>query len=318
MITIQIVIHGLIALVPLNDSTGKANSMMALVVDASQKPPSSECFVEHMPMLSFLPKVPGECGGPGCKVLDGLCVCVLDHEDISLQIQPDIDPSPRQRLNPAPKSNLPFDGTAAGDFSYIANLSRDQLGNHTVAPDLLEIPLPPRIPQPLVARMKFGFTSVHACFLGARPDEAGKNVHSMSFRSYGSTEGRDDLNQSVAQRAMIGLDIPDDRGVTITLTKFDQSLTRNFGAKAGPDGFAIELSNMRMEELGIDDPCDDGVGRDFAFFYNLLEQPPAWEDRAIPHIKYTQWKSERELPNPDCAVFKDPNSRPICPMASFN
>jgi hypothetical protein len=89
--------------------------------------------------------------------------------------------------------------------------------------------------------------------------------------------------------------------------------------RLGDQGYVIELDNHRVS-LRPDDLGEDGVGRDFAWFYQLVKNPPAWSQRLIPHVKYTRWKSAKDVAVPECNFEpqKDPTSRPICPMGSIN
>jgi hypothetical protein len=326
MSTIQILLHGLIALVPLNDSTGAANHMWALLVDA-RNPPAQECLVPHQALLTIRVKDVSECTD-GCEInAEGDCVCILEKDEISLVIQPPLPELQRQKLGQTPEKNLPADASMATSFSYVANLADPRLGSHVLDPDLIATPLPYSHRQPLVARMKFPFTSVTACALGVRHERGISNVHSMSFHKIYDDDKTTDTDQAVAQSLLAQLAIPSDRTVSIQITRLDQSSSRTIQLASGEHGFEIELSNMRELELGTGDPCDDGIGRDFALFYNLVLHPPkVWRDRILPQILHTRSKSEAGLTPSECPghgseenkSHKNPNSRPICPMASFN
>lgn len=146
------------------------------------------------------------------------------------------------------------------------------------------------------------------------------NVHPLSFRKTGDLEKPGDGSQALAQEVMSMLTLPDEATVTVTITDFGGGNRRDLRLAPGAEGYRIELTNMRKkeEELLPGDPCDDGVGRDFAFFYELVKDKPAWKDRLLPHVKYTRWKSSKDLGADRCHPIKAPSSRPICPMASFN
>lgn len=319
-VPLQIVMHGLIALVPMNDADG-ANHMTALLVDARNQPPGMElpCFAPHVPELRLTPTSTALCRPAGCSVSGNSCVCTLSRQNITLSI----DPPPmlaRKLLRKQPNHSLPFSLADASDFSYIANLAQLPPGWKLDQRFLTPVP-----PDELVARMEFPFEAVKACSLGVRQDEGSRNVHPFSFRPHGALEKPGDVSQALAQQAVAFLQISDQARVIVRLEEFGGNghdlAIKVENLSSGEMGYRVELVNMRMPDpLALDDPCDDGVGRDFAYFYELvLNKPPIWRDRPMPHIKYTRWKSANDLTTEDCTrPTHVPSSRPICPMASFN
>lgn len=272
------------------------------------------CFAPHVPELKLTPQSVASCIPAGCVVSGGQCVCTLDRQNVTLSIDPPLNLE-KKKLNGKPQHSLPFDAASADDFSYIANLSQQPEG-WKLDPKFLE-PVPPVA---LVARMEFPFETIKACSLGLRLDEGGRNVHPLSFRPHGTPEKAGDVNQALAQQALAFLDVPEQATVTVTLREFGGS-GHDLVLKPGVHGYVIELSNMRHpHDMDIDDPCDDGIGRDFAFYYELVQDKPAWKDRPVPHVKGTRWKSASDLVSEDCTQrpHHAASSRPICPMASFN
>ncbi|MEM7518261.1 MAG: hypothetical protein AAF368_15225, partial [Planctomycetota bacterium] len=223
-VTVQIVLEGLIALVPLHGGSDPAmgNRMAALVIDATQKPPGlvetlegaterweqdgrprkkgsllelaegeNFCFQPHEAMIRF-PTTSREClgnsGGSACDYENLECVCTLDRHEVS--ILTDAEPPMRAMLTAEPRG-LPFDNSpeSAGDFGYAANLSR--LG-HRLDRRFLDDPEPPA---GLQARFTFPFDSVLACSLALRRDERSDHVHELEFRPRGSESSAGDMSQ---------------------------------------------------------------------------------------------------------------------------
>lgn len=312
-IPVEIVFQGLIAFAPLYGTDG-ANHMAALVVDGIHLPPeASQCIAPHHAEITFFPVGPECSDRPGCEYKEPQCKCTLDRDEILLA--PDSEP-PKRRLSKERPRGLPMskDDASAGDFSYVPNLS---LMGHTLDQAFLGDEPPSR----LAARFRFPFESLFSCGLSTRPDDLSHNVHPLEFRRIGVRSNAGDLSQAGAQIlvARVGLKLPDtppSQKPTLTLRRFDGSASHTFTFTS--TAIRIEVMNHRHDILPLDDPCDDGVGRDFALFYDLVENPPLWEDRKVPHVKFTSWKSYADI-NPDrCEKLKAPESRPICPMASFN
>jgi hypothetical protein len=273
------------------------------------------CFKEHFPSLIFKSSVCPSTAG--CSINpDNLCQCVLDKKEVSLQV----DTSVANQIpwtDKAPGSfPLPFNLKESGSFNYVTNLT-----------ERLEQTLDPQVftdapPGSLAARMDIPFESVTACSLALRPDEGNQNVHAMSFRPLGTAELSGQPSQAVSQQVLTTLTLPSDSTVVLNIRSFGS--TTQIPATLAPetDGYKIELSNMRSEKepVNVDDPCDDGVGRDFAFFFELTNEKLDWPKRPIPHVKLTHWKSSTDLLPEQCQNLghHTPSSRPICPMGSFD
>ena len=310
-IPLHIVLQGLIALVPVQD--GSSNTMTALLVEAHQH--ARVCPAVHSPQLTVF-TANSQCLAAGCTAAGRQCTCDLSHQEISIDIQP-VPPPHRVALNKRPERRLPFDQPSATDFAYVANM------------DVLGFKLDPRfrddvVPPPgLAARMRFPFDSVAACSLATRHDERTDNVHPLSFRPLGAEEERNEVSQALAQMVVTTLTIPEDNGsghaVAVTLRDFSGGNEHTLNLDLVPEGVVLLLSNNR-DELFRGEPCEDGIGRDFAHFYDLTQNPPpTWEERLVPHVKYTQWKSAADLDSKECQIpVKNPMSLPICPMATFN
>ena len=95
-IPVQIILHGLIALVPVEGAV-PPNHMTALLVDARELPseatPSEKfCFAPHVPEVIFplTDKCPREAG---CQIRSSgtLCACKLTNQEI--RIEPGADPA---------------------------------------------------------------------------------------------------------------------------------------------------------------------------------------------------------------------------------
>ena len=322
---LRIVLHGLIALVPF-DSATSTNRMTALLVDARAFPagvdPDSlpigykQCFVPHMAMLSIDLNDQNECRAiHGCKVDSTHCNCMLSRQDLTLEVTPTPSLTMRNLDSPATSLPLPFDQDEAASFHYVANLTT-RLGQQLDPRFLDTIP-----PDPLAARMSFPFDSVTSCALALRFNEGSRNVHALSFRPAGSPEESGETSQALSQQVIATLPIPDQAQVVLNVRDFASSTSLPLTLKPNATGlYSIELSNMREADTLVDDPCDDGVARDFAFFYELALNKLEWSKRKIPHIKMTQWKSSSDLDPDVCSKIRThaPSSRPICPMAGFD
>lgn len=310
---VHIMLHGLIALVPVTGADGKANHMTALLLDGRQ-PRDLQCFVPHTPELTIATSN-NECIAAGCSVNTNACTCSIE-EFQEITLTPDVQPA-RQAFAVKPESSLPFDQTKATNFAYIGNLG--SLGQ-TLKSGLLDSASAPP-PGLLIARMTFPFEAANACSLATRRDEGGDNVHPLNFRKVGELEKANEMSQALAQVFMAHYKLPDDGTgspkLTVTLSKPGGSSPHAMVLTPGPDGYSIRLENKRAFELLPGDPCDDGVARDFSLYYELAENPPVPEERVIPHVKYTRWKSATELLAPACQGMKEPMSRPVCPIGVY-
>jgi hypothetical protein len=317
MSIIQIFLHGLIALVPAVNSGGPSDSMTALLVDASKQPTGyTQCFVAHKPTLSVHAE-PSACVQAHCNPTDlEICTCDLERKEVVL---PEALPPTKKRepFRTYPQGALPFDSIDARDLSFVANLSH--MGYELDPQYLASVP-----PKNLIARMTFSFESIDACSLGTLSDEASENVHPLSLRPLNESEKAGDPSQAMAQLVAAsfntGQELPQ-----VILKDLDNGSSASLFLLPTGGVYRIELMNTRVSENGAhadlpsDHPCDDGVERDFAFFYDLAKNPPTWEKRPVPHIKYTRWKSVNDLKGKTACEQYDhaPNSHPICAMATF-
>lgn len=325
-IPIRIILHGLIALVPQNGPDGA--TMTALLVNTRHPPADMECHDEHFPRIKF-PTTAQECTAVAqCELEDeGLCLCSLFRQEISILPQATRNPVVLQRT---PPRSLPFDRASAGDFAYVANLSA--MG-YTLDPAFL--PTDPAVAPPaaLAARFRFPFDTAAACDLATRRDDGADYVHATNMRPLGREEERNETSQAVAQRVettvAIDVNIAGGQRLKLRLNPFpgQAGSVHEFMLPVDLAEVEIELSNERSDErrthfMVPDQICDDGIGRDFAFFYDLVQNKPAvWNDRPLPHIKYSVSKSFADLDMRTgglCRRMKVTMSRPICPMASFN
>jgi hypothetical protein len=311
-----IVLQGLIALVPAEDHS---NSMTALLVNATHEEHASmDCSASHSPRLNVY-ALDSECVAAGCPRITGGCSCDLTGQDVSFEITPKPLVT-SSSLSARPRRELPFDAREAADFGYVANMG--VLGYRLNKGFLAEEALP----RGLSGRVRFSFDTVAACSLATRPDENVENVHPLSFRPLRSLEGGSEIIQALSQKVVTKLAIPEGSGerpaVAAKLRNVATGEVRTINLSVFAEGVVVVVSNTR-EELFADDPCNDGVARDFSHFYDLAENPPDIDKRPIPHVKYTRWKSSANLDPVACIIpikppGKDPISRPICPMATFN
>lgn len=316
-IPLHIILNGLIALSPIN-SPDTFNSATAFLVDARHLPfgVPTDCFSPHRGMLIVSNVSSDECSEVGCSSEGADCVCELARNEITLNILPVPQPSP-QPPHPQPLLPLPLGLPDAVDFRYVTNLSQPSLDMNLDPRFNAKIP-----PDALLARMRFPFDIIDACSLSSTTDVGGQSVHPMSFRPLHTLEQSADLSQAVAQQVITALSLSDGATVSLTISDFGDGNPHVLHPNPDPSrGYLITLENMR-QELEVDDPCADEVGRDFAFFYELASNPPDWADRPIPHVQTNQSKSKSILEKPGVGCLYDPSStlssRPICPMATIN
>jgi hypothetical protein len=322
---LQIVLHGLIALVPI-DSSGQTNEMAALLLDG-RTPPPHECITPHHPLLKFRVAPLAACRAvPGCSVNGLFCECgegALAGRQITLAIEPSPVP-PLQSLPKSPANSLPSTKTEAVQFGYVANLAQ-VISGFQLEPSFLD---PKSPPASLFARMDVPFDSLLACRLYSLIDDGKKNAHSMSFRKLGTTSALGEAHQALAQMVIAHLDVPDPGGsgpqtVTIHLTNFDGTDDRAIPVDPTVDGFRIDLTN-ETDHLMPGQACDDGIARHFALYYELAKTATPWDDRQVPHMKFTRFvnaddpNDPNSVANPAC-VLPDlaVMDRPACPMASY-
>ncbi len=319
-VLLRIFFHGMIAFVPM---TGGGNQMKALLVD-SQTPPdvASRCVAEHRPELRFRTSN-SECiaaASIGCQVDGADCSCSLVRQEISFATT--VTPA-QVKFNVQPPRKMPDSPTSeAAELSYIPNILN--IHNAKLNQDFLNLK-----PKLLLDRMTFSYDTVEPCMLAARNLAAGgSEVHTFSFGRLGDTTGSF-MGQAIAQMMTAQATVPYD-GITTMVglnvlgfdhpTSFSMNLlTQPCDPHGSPTPVCIDvtLGNAR-EELPTPSECDDGVGRDFAFFYELLNNPPPWESRLLPIDDNTVKVDSTLLEIKECADHpKGPMNRPICAMASF-
>lgn len=313
-IALRIALHGLIALVPTTDNG--ANHMTALLVDARKPHDGMECSIDHHPKLTFLVAETRDCLQAGCKTSGKQCTCLedaLERKHVSLEFQPVPALAAQALSNALPANVLPENRDEAGSFSYVANLSQAPFGL-TLNPDYLT----PDPPQNLLARMTVPFETATACALATREDAGEANVHAMSFRELHAPSRKEDVSQALAQKVILELTVPDGGEVKLHISDFNGTSDRVIKLLAGSKGYRIDFSNHPNEPLDRDDPCNDGVARHFAMFYDLAQNSTTAKP-LLPHVSFTRSRNE---PNLRPQICDDPffalMDRPVCPMARFN
>jgi hypothetical protein len=322
-VPIRIILQGLIALFPQTDTSG-SQTMTALLVNGGNKPSEMVCFVKHTPLITF-PTTSQDCRKcPGNKYNDGLCTCPLARHEISILPQPVPGASSSEQT---PHGILPFDRVEAANIWYVANLSRINFRPHpSVLPGSTAIPL-----STLVARFSFPFNTAASCRLVTRREAGADYVYPFGMRALGTDESATDTSQAMVWRvetttaAEVDTSVP--KALKLRLTLFpgeapDPQYPIDFELPTDLKEVDITLSNEREHFMEPDNICDDGIGRDFAFFYDLVDPAMPWNDRKVPHVKYSQSKSRMDLVlGPGSNLCLPPieavMSRPICPMASF-
>lgn len=327
---IRIMIHGLIALAP-STNDNDPNHITALLADARVP---LECVGEHHPKLSFdVADAPEgnekECRAAGCALDDGgRCVCTdsLRNKQISLEISPPSmvpDPAANSAVQPvqsqepdslANNHGVPPDKSSAGKLVYVANLTKPPF-NATLNPEYLVAE--PKVTN-LFARMKIPFARLTACSLSKREDQGEDYVLPMSLKTLSAKGKVTDRSQAFAQMVLATIEnIAREQIVTLHISDFNGGNKKSIILAPGNHGYMIDLSND-PDDLKRGDPCDDGVARHFAYFYEFIKDPPAWKNRLIPHVRFVEGKEAGAADHDDC---KDPTfhfmDRPICPMASF-
>ncbi len=304
----HVLFGGLVALVPETTALG-ANHITALMLDA-RTGTRRNCSSPYRPLLK-LETSPSECLEAGCTLMSRggrgegvLCTCSLDRQDVS--IDPDVDP-PLQILRREPPNIFPAQATA-GDFSYIINLSRPPL-DQVIDPKYLgSWP-----PQKLLARMRVPFESITACNLSSSKDVPGR-VLAMDFRKQNLRLAReDDVRQAVAEEAVVSFR-PAYPLVTVTIRDFGGDNPRSMTVRRGP----IFFLNEQEQFLPPGADCATDISMDFALFYELSLNPPAWEDRLIPHLRQ-DLVSDNNFDAPVCSRFKFRfQHHPVTPLAVFD
>jgi|GEM_PF-6410637 len=315
--TLTIVLQGLLALVP-NNEPGGVNQMTVLMLDGNHSH-GIECMGVHHPKLSIRADN-AECVKAGCSAKGGLCICeqALTRKDLWLEIQPQPDP-PRQELPKDPPRPIPRNRQEAAELGYVANLAHPPFNLSLNQEYLSASP-----PQNLVSRLRFPFESITACALAKRFDGGEAYVHALGFRLLGNEWEEGETSQAMAERVIASITVPDTGAdgprVTLHLKNLDSADETTIPLlPSDPHVYVINFLNETTPLL-VGHPCDDGIARHFALFYELAQSPPAVENRLIPHVRLTQSKCADALDLPGCEfpTQAPPLDRPICPMAIFN
>ena len=315
--TLTIVLQGLLALVP-NNEPGGTNQMTVLMLDGNHSH-GIECMKPHTPELRVLADNT-ECGAAECTANEGLCICdqsILERKDVWLEIQPNPDP-PRQTLPTSPPRPIPRNRLEAEDIGYIANMAQPPFNLHLNPQYLAPVP-----PLNLFARLQFPFDTVTSCSLSKRSDGGDANIHSMGFRRLHLDWNKREFDQAMAQMVVASVTIPDTGAdkpkVVLHLKSFGSPSDATITLQPDSIGYLVEFFN-NTTVLPLDDPCDDGIARHFAMYYELAQNPPAPEDQLIPHLRLTEFRccAEALLPLACLRPLSSPLDHPICPLAIFN
>lgn len=325
---LTIMMHGLIALVPESATPGANNLMRAILLDGTN-PPVQECMTAHKPILSFRvdPGSVSVCEDAGCGFTGNLCECgaALVRKKVTIEVQ-GLSPSPPFQLPapPLPADEIPSNWSSGASYAYVPNLQKAPF-NQVLRQDVRSgVP-----PKEVLSRISFPFTSLTTCGLAGRWDKDIKNVHSFSFQKLHAVGKAADSSQAMASSVAATLVDPAPAGtprtVTLRIENFDGTTMYSMTLLNGPMGAFVDLRN-EVEELRPDDPCDDGVGRHFAQYYELVESPPLAGDRLIPRLRPgrgvvlpdgTFGSLPDQRPDVCSHVGKGPMDRPICPMVTF-
>jgi hypothetical protein len=314
--TLKIVLHGLLALVP-NNEPGGTHQMTVLMLDGSHSH-GIQCMGAHNPKL-LVRADNAKCVQAGCSPAGGICTCeqALARKELWLEIEPQSDP-PRRELPKDPPRAIPRDRKEAAELGYVANLARPPFNLSLNQQYLLASP-----PPNLFARLQFPFDTITACGLARRFDGGEAYVHAMGFRLLGNMWEEGEMSQAMAQMVIADVTIPDagaaGQNVILHLKNLDgEGEVMIPLLPSGPHLYLIDFSNDTTP-LPVGHPCDDGIARHFALFYELAQSPPPLEERLIPHVRLTQSKCADALDLQACEI---PTfhllDRPICPMAIFN
>jgi len=270
MLIVRIFFQGLIAFVP----APHQSQMTALLVDS--KNDSAQCIALHHAELVFPTADARKCTDAGCTWANNRCTCEPKRQTIAVQTKS--VPAPTEPGH-EPIEALPLTKESASDMAYVVNMS-----NLGVGYDILRSAVTGD-PGNLVARMAFPYTRITSCDLATDPD-TDDVLHSYDFHPFGAA--RHGWNQPLAQGLVVEAEVASG-GVSLVLAPlgtaggspvtFDLTPTPCGGGQC----IDIQLSNMRPE-LRCGDPCNNGIGRDFAFYYDLATVPPPFAQRPIPNI----------------------------------
>jgi hypothetical protein len=328
-VLVRLFLHGLIAVAPVNGQgtatvplSQGVNRMVALSVDGRQLSPDAlpvekRCFASHRPRLLVSAKA-SDCSHADCApVVDHnvtLCECRAPFKK-EIWLRPDVE-LPKLALAGKPKSELPALKAEASAFDNVPNLVNFGL---ELDPKFLA-----GSPAGLIGRMHFPVGSLTACSLADR-DGPVSNVHAFGFQA-SNAGGGVVSSQVIPQQLEVQVPFAAGTHVSLHIADLDGSEPFDLPLTPIPDVHVcgnqpcieIMLSDARPELLQ-GDPCDDGNGYDFAFFYELTKNPPAWRDRPIPHNQPDRREPSAPLTVSECnhGMEKGILGRPICAVAAI-
>lgn len=317
----RIMMHGLIALAP--SSSGDPNHITALILDARMPHHEDKCVSGHHPELSFrvadIPENAGKCSAAGCTKNGSQCTCGegLSGKKVKLELASSLSSPILESVddNLANNHGLPSQAQM-GSMRYVANLTKP--------PFSLKLLDPERMGHHLLARVEVPFEKLTSCSLSKREDQGDTYVIPMGIRGFGRRSRVTDRSQAFAQMVVAKFNVPAGQPVSITISDLDGTNAQTMSLAPGTNGYIIDLSN-EPDDLPRGAPCDDGIARHFAHFYDFTENPPDWSNRMVPHARFTQGMliSGFDL-DPAAAEPEECKDltfnlmdRPICPMGSF-
>lgn len=315
-VSVDIVVQGLIALIPFfGGGPGTVDHMTALVVDSEQYPIGDICRELHEPKIQFRTpdRICVQDPRGDCDTKNGFCVCPLGRHEITIlpsDLPQTPETEPRMPHSSGPPTPLPENRQAdvAGNFKYVANFRH--LGYSLDPIHLSQVP-----PSIIAARFRFPFENLLACDHSFYEDELGAaTVYPSRFRSLQDSAESSRMEQATAQTLVASFNLEAADGPPILVLKNFDDMTESRFELVG-DNIVIRLMNHREAEMTPNDPCNVTIGRDFAMFYHLVEDPPCWLSRSIPHLNQDIGRPLIEVDPVECERFKTPNSRPICPLA---
>jgi hypothetical protein len=323
-IMLRFIFQGLILFNPGPADPLPKDHLTAYLIDASSVPTTaSGCVHQHMPSVAFR-ATPADCVHGGCQARDRDCSCNLARNEILIS---PAAVSAGISLSHSPATPLPTAQTEA-DFSYIINLAR--LG---LSVDLTN--LNSGAPLNLVGRLTIPIKSVTSCRLALGYETNGDYIHAYNFKRLGDNAAAP-VTQAIAQALIAESSVPATSNVTIQLAGFNKQgiyppipLIPELCGDGTESCIEIWVSNMR-DDIPINDPCNDGNGRDFAFFSKITGLNATWEASLVPQMDVSQRTQLSDAqacgayvpgghPTPLNSVLGPENlvSRPVCPMAVY-
>lgn len=277
MIYLRLFFHGLIAF-----AIAPHQSQITALLVASHDD-QSRCIAKHSGTLVFPTTDQTNCRNAKCDWNANLCTCTLDadahHQTITIGAT--ANPEVTDPDHEPPSSALPATSTDAADVAYLMNMSN--LGSEVMQTALTGNP------GNLVARMVSPYTRLTACDLATDPD-TDDVLHSNNFHSFGSAKRGWD--QAIAQGLAAEADVPPGN-VTLTLGPFESGGGTSYTLALLPgtcsDGttncIEVYLEYTRPPFADLTDDCNKaGVGRDFAFYFDLATLSPPFDNRLVPQV----------------------------------